>query len=140
MNDLIATTVAEDVGDFTTLVASDAMDIGARIGRKTASRFAARPGADYHRVSALENPFDADHAGGQQAGAASERPRGAVVDDDRAGRVDGRRDPSLARRTRLSAREKQGGPAARRYRGQRPRGPRRAPSLRHPPTPARPPP
>src|SRR5512133_3967874 len=120
MNDLIATTVTEDVGDFTTLVPGDATDIGARIGRKTASRFAARPGADYHCVAALENPFDADHAGGQQAGAASKRPGGAVVDDDRAGRVDGCRDPSLARRTRLSASEKQGGSATRRDCGQRP--------------------
>src|SRR5215470_18493548 len=107
MNDLIAATVPEDLGNFTTLVAGDAPNIGARIGREAAADLVAGPGTDNDGVAALERAFDRDQARRQQAGAAAERPNCAVIDNNRAGRIDRSGDPRLACRSRLSARQKQ---------------------------------
>src|SRR6516162_4656724 len=67
MNDLVAPTVAEDAGNFTTLVTSDAADVGARIGREAAPGLAAGAGANDHRIAAFENPLDRNDSGRQQA-------------------------------------------------------------------------
>src|SRR5437899_5215211 len=98
MNDLVAPTVAEDAGNFTTLVAGDASDIVARIGRQAAPRLDAGTGADDDRVAALEHTLDCDDAGGQQALAAPQRACCTIVDGQRARRIDGPGDPPLARR------------------------------------------
>src|SRR5262245_4750841 len=77
MNDLIATTVPEDLGDFTPLVARNPPYIGARIGRETSRGLDAGAGAYDHRVAALEGALDADYTRRQQARAAAQRSRGA---------------------------------------------------------------
>src|SRR6516164_2645124 len=107
MNDLIATTVPEDAGDFTTLVAGDASDIGARIGRQTTPRFAAGAGANDHCVAAFEASLDIDHASRQETRAAAQSSSGAVIDNHRTGWIDRTGDPRLACRAGLSARQKQ---------------------------------
>src|ERR1700719_4936849 len=119
MNNLIASTVPEYLGNFTTLVTGDAPDIGARICRKAATGLGAGPGADDHRVATFENALHRDHAGRQQACAALQRPGRAVIDDDRAGWIDCSGDPSLARRARLAAWQEQGRPLTRLQRGER---------------------
>src|SRR5262249_39654927 len=106
MNDLVAATVPEDLGNFTTLVPGDAPNIAARISRKTATDPAPGRGADKDGVAALEGAFDRDQARGQQTGAAAERPGCAVIDNDRARGIDCSGDPRLARRPRLSPRQK----------------------------------
>src|SRR6516165_23656 len=121
MNDLIATTVPEDVCNFTTLVACNATDIGARIGRKAATELSARASPDDNRVAALKNTFDRDHASRQKARAAPERCGGAVIDNYCAGWTDRACVPRLARRPRLSARHEQGRSVARLDRSERPR-------------------
>ena len=78
-------------------------------------------------VAALEGALDRDDAGRQQALAAAQRARRAVIDDQRAGRVDRAGDPRLARRARLAAGQEQGGAAAGLDRGER-RRPRLAAS------------
>src|SRR6266478_5320661 len=83
MNDLIATTVPEDVGDFTTLVAGNATDIGARVGREPAARFGAASAAYDHRVAALEGAFNGDHTGRQEARAAPQGSGCPVIDNHR---------------------------------------------------------
>src|SRR5215472_17952268 len=107
MNDLIAATVPEDLGNFTTLVAGEAPNIGARIGRKAAADLAAGRGTDNDGVAALERAFDRDQASRQQTGAAAERPGCAVIDNNRAGRIDRSGDPRLARRPWPSPRQEQ---------------------------------
>src|SRR5271165_200733 len=97
MNDLVAATVAEYGGDFTTLVPSDTADVGTRIGRETAAGLTAAPGADNHRVAALKFAFDRDDTGGQEALAPAQSVGGAVIDDDCARCADRPGDPRLAR-------------------------------------------
>ena len=67
MNDLVATTVAEYGGNFTSLVPGDALDVGARIGRETATGLGSGAGADDHRIAAGKDALDGNDAGGQQA-------------------------------------------------------------------------
>ena len=104
MDDLIAATVPEDLGDFTTLMAGYPPDVGARISRKSATGLGAGPGADNDRVTAFENTLDRDDACRQKARPTLQCPGRSIVDDDRPGRIDGRGDPRLARRARLAAR------------------------------------
>src|SRR5436853_3653075 len=106
MNDLIAATVPQDLRDFTTLVAGNPADVGARICRQAAAGFGAGPGPDDDRVAALEAALDRDDAGGQQARAALQRSGRAVIDDDRAGGIDRARDPRLSGRARLATWQK----------------------------------
>src|ERR1700753_2146835 len=96
MNDLVAATVPEDLGNFTTLMAGDAPDIGARISREAATGLGAGAGTDDHGVAALEDALDRDDPGRQQARAALQRPGCAVIDDHRSARIDRTGDPSLA--------------------------------------------
>src|SRR5262252_8595948 len=70
MNNLVASTVTEDAGDFTSLVTGDASNVGARIGGEAAPGFDAGAGADDHRVAALECSLDGDDTSRQQALAA----------------------------------------------------------------------
>src|SRR5208282_6787134 len=88
MNDLIATTVAEDAGNFTTLVAANTPDIGARIGREAAPGLDPGARADNDGVAPLEDAFDRDDAGGQKALAAPQRVGRPVVDGQCAPWVD----------------------------------------------------
>src|SRR5215831_11895270 len=106
MNDLVTPTVAEDAGNFTTLIAGDTADVAARIGRETAAGLAAGAGADDHRVAALKDALDRDNAGGQQALAAPQSAGGTVVDGERPRWVYRTGDPRLARRARFAARQK----------------------------------
>src|SRR6266436_4394404 len=105
MNDLVAPTVAEDAGNFTTLVAGYAPDIIARIGRQSAPGLDAGAGADNDRVAALERTLDRDDAGGQEALAAAQGARRTIVDGQSARGIEGPDDPRLARRTRLATRQ-----------------------------------
>src|SRR5947199_10430897 len=98
MNDLVAPTVAEDAGNFTTLVAGDAFDIVARIGRQAAPCLDAGAGADDDRVAALEHTLDRDDAGGQEAPAAAQRARRTIVAGQSARGIDGSAAPPLAGR------------------------------------------
>src|ERR1700731_4959383 len=120
MNNLVASTVPEYLGNFTTLVTGDAPDIGARISREATTGLDAGAGADDHRVAALEDALDSDDSGRQEARAALQRSSRAVIDDHRAGRIDCSGDPSLARRARLGAWQEQGRPLTRLQRGERP--------------------
>src|SRR5258708_7546996 len=112
MDDLVATTVAEDGGDFTAFMPGDAADVGARIGGETARRLAARARAHDDRVAALELALDGGDAGGQQALAAPQRLRGTVIDDQHADRIERAGDPALARGERLGRGQEPGGGGA----------------------------
>ena len=103
MNDHIAATVAEDGRDFTTLMPGDQPDIAARIGRKAACGLGSGAGADDHAIAPVESAVDPDDARRQEALSLAQRARGAVIDDDRAGRADRAGDPRLARGARLGA-------------------------------------
>ena len=65
MNDLIATTVAENCCNFTALVAGDQPDIRGGIGREAAPGLDPGAGADDDAVAALESALDLDHPGGE---------------------------------------------------------------------------
>src|SRR5262249_54532353 len=72
MNNLNATTVAENCCNFTALVAGDEPDVGGGIGREAARGLIAGAGADHDAIAALEGALDADHASGKEALAAAE--------------------------------------------------------------------
>src|ERR1700722_15847021 len=121
MNNLVASTVPEYLGNFTTLVTGDAPDIGARISREATAGLDAGAGADDHRVAALEDALDSDDSGRQEARAALQRSSRTVIDDHRAGRIDRTGDPRFARRPRFAPRQEQGCPVACLEGGERPR-------------------
>src|SRR6185437_5420047 len=97
MDDHIAATVAEDGRDFTTLVPGDQPYIAARIGRKPACRLGSCARLDDHAIAPVESAVDPDDARRQEALSLAQRARGAVIDDDRAGRADRAGNPRLAR-------------------------------------------
>src|SRR5438094_411805 len=102
MNDLIATTVAENCCNFTALVAGDQTDVGGGIGREAAPRLDPGAGTDDDAIAALEGALDPDDSRGEKALAAAQGTGRPVVDDQRAGRVDRGGDPCLACRARLA--------------------------------------
>src|SRR5271156_3018392 len=101
VNDLVASTIAEDRRDFTALMPSDAVDVAARIGGKPAPRLDSSLGADDHTVAAFESTLDRHDPGRQQALALAKRFRRAVIDNNNAGGVDRAGDPRFPSRARL---------------------------------------
>src|SRR5262249_28356934 len=97
MNDLVAATVAEDADNFTTLVAGNAADVGALIGREAAPRPIAPAGANDHGVAAFEPPLARDDPRRQQALTMAQGTGRAIVDGQCTPRVNRAGDPRLTR-------------------------------------------
>ena len=113
MNQFIASTVAEAGLYFTGFVADDPAGVGRRVGGEAAPQGAAVAGPDHHRRALAEVALDGDDAGRQQALAARQRGDRAVVDHQRAGRLQRAGDPLLARRLRARRRQEPGAARAR---------------------------
>ena len=79
MDQLLASTVAQDGFDFTTLVADDTACVGGRIGAQTARDLGAVEAAQDDRVAALELALDRGYARRQQTLAGAQRPPRALV-------------------------------------------------------------
>ncbi len=108
MDQLGAPKVAENVGDFTALAPDDGLGVLMAVSGEPAADLNAVAVPDDHRVAPLETPLDPRDAGRQQALACGQRLGRAIIDDERALRLERAGDPALPRRHRVLARQEPG--------------------------------
>src|SRR5690606_4252830 len=108
MDHLAAPGIAEDGLDLAAVAAGDAARVGDVIGDEAAADFLAGRATDGDGIAPLETPLDAPDAGGKQALAMAQGGDGALVDDERAARLEAPIDPLLARCDRIGLGQKPG--------------------------------
>jgi len=96
MNELIATAKAQQCLDLCRLSPAQPFRILTGVGRQPAGELMPCLVAHDERIAAFERALHSCHTGGQQALTIAQRSRGARIDVDFAGRLQGAGNPLLA--------------------------------------------